>query len=95
MHFVEQVTCIPDTVDNKKHVSDIDNNVATFGRIVFVIAHRTFPCAVEVDADQLSPAVYHRTSRVTSSGVVGGHKADRYRTVDTPTTVIFGFIQIS
>ena len=95
MHFVEQVTCIPDAVDNKKHVSDIDNNVATFGRIEFVITHRTLPCTVEVDADQLSPSVYHRTSRVTSSGVVGGHKADWYRTVDTPTTVIFGLVQIT
>lgn len=95
VHLVEQIPSISDPVDDEKHVPDIDDDVATFGRIEFVVAHRTFPRTVEVDADQLSPAVYHRATRVTSRGVVGGHKADRYRTVDTPTTVIFGLVQVA
>lgn len=60
VHLVEQIARPADLVDQEKHVADVDGDITALGRVELDVAHRAFPRAVEVQADQFAPAVEHR-----------------------------------
>ncbi len=52
-HLVYQVPRTSKFVDDEKHVSDVNRDVAADGGVVDEVAHRAFPAAVEVETQKL------------------------------------------
>ena len=94
------MVCAGQLVYGEQDIADVKRDVAAIVRVVFDVAHRAFPYAVEIQTDQVAVLVYHRTSGIASRGVVGGDEAYRncllsivpgYR----PLTVILGRIDVA
>ena len=51
------------------------------GRVVVQVAHRAFPHAVEIEADEVAVGIERRAAGVAAGGVVGTQKAYRQAAV--------------
>lgn len=65
-HFLQQVVGSGKLVDCEQDVADVERNVAAIVRVEDDVAHRSFPYAVEIQADQVAVLVDNRTSRIAS-----------------------------
>ena len=65
-------------VDDEEAVADVEADVATVVGVEEQVAHRAFPAAVEIQANQSAVGIKDRTSAVAASGMVGGDEADRH-----------------
>ena len=61
-HFLQQMVCAGQLVYGEQDIADVKRDVAAIVRVEFDVAHRAFPYAVEIQTDQVSVLVYHRTS---------------------------------
>ena len=53
-HLINQVPCSSEFVDDEKHIANVDADVAADVGVVDKVAHRAFPAAVEVEAEELA-----------------------------------------
>ena len=71
-HFIYQMPCTCELVDNEEHIADVDADIATDVGVVDEVAHRAFPAAVKVEAEELAFGIQNRAARVAACGVHTG-----------------------
>ena len=77
-HLVDEACTAGIFVDEEQNVTDVDADVLANRRVVDEVAHRAFPCAVEVQAEQLTFSIENRATAVAASGVVASDESDMH-----------------
>ena len=60
------MTCAGKLVNGEQDIADVKRDVAAVVWVENDVAHRAFPYAVEIQADQVAVLVDYRTSRIAS-----------------------------
>ena len=61
-HFIQQMVGTGKFVYREQDVSDVERNVAAIIRVEDNVTHRSFPDAIEIQADQIAVFIYDRAS---------------------------------
>ena len=63
-------------VDEKEHKADVETDVAADVGIKLQVAHRAFPNAIEIQADEIAIGIESRTARIASRGMASANETN-------------------